>query len=65
MLLAPRFREGRLLARAARAISSTRSLTLRLRSRSLDPAAPAILVTFFIVRVSTRTPSPNRLLSVG
>src|SRR6516162_3798248 len=53
------------LARAARAISSIRSLTLRLRSRSLAPAAPAMLVIFFIVRVSTRTPSPNKLLSVG
>jgi hypothetical protein len=53
------------LARAARAISSTRHLTLRLRSRSWVPAAPAIPVIFCIVRVSTRTPSPNRLLSVG
>jgi hypothetical protein len=50
------------LLRAARAISSIRSFTLRLRSRSLAPAAPAI---FCIVRVSTRTPSPNKLLSVG
>jgi hypothetical protein len=53
------------LARAARAISSTRSLTLRLRSRNLAPAAPAIPVIFLIVRVGTRTPSPNKLLSVG
>jgi hypothetical protein len=53
------------LARAARAISSTRSLTLRLRSRSLAPTAPEILMIFFIVRVSNRTPPPNRLLSVG
>ena len=52
------------MARAARAISSTRSLTLRLRSRSRAPAAPAIAVILFIARVSTRTPSPNKLLSV-
>src|SRR5712671_7159948 len=49
----------------ARAMSSTRSFTLRLRSRNLAPTSPAILVIFFIVRVSTRTPSPNRLESVG
>jgi hypothetical protein len=36
-----------------------------LRSRSLAPAAPVMPMIFFIVRVSTRTPSPNRLLSVG
>jgi len=53
------------LLRAVRAISSTRSFTLRLRSRSLAPAAPAMPAIFFIVRVSTRTPSPNKLLSVG
>jgi tripartite-type tricarboxylate transporter receptor subunit TctC len=29
------------------------------------PALPAILVIFFMVRVSTRTPSPNKLESVG
>jgi tripartite-type tricarboxylate transporter receptor subunit TctC len=29
------------------------------------PALPAILVIFFMVRVSTRTPSPNNLESVG
>jgi len=53
------------LERAARAIPSTRSLMLRLRSRRAVPAAPAIAVTFFIVRISTRTPSPSRLESVG
>ena len=44
---------------------ASRSFTLRLRSRSLAPASPAILVIFFIVRVSTRTPSPSKLESVG
>jgi Putative transposase len=48
-----------------RAISRTRSLTLRLRSRNLVPTSPAILVIFFMVRVSTRSPSPRRLESVG
>jgi hypothetical protein len=38
---------------------------LRLRSRNLAPTLPAILVIFFMVRVSTRTPSPNKLESVG
>src|SRR5262249_39455126 len=53
------------LARAARPISITRCFTLRLRSRSLHPTSPVILVIFFMTRVSTRTPSPNRELSVG
>ena len=53
------------LARAARAISSMRSFTLRLRSRNFVPTSPAILVIFFITRVSTRTPSPSKLESVG
>jgi hypothetical protein len=53
------------LARAARAMSRTRSLTLRLRLRSLVPTSPAMAVIFFIMRVSTRTPSPSRLESVG
>ena len=43
----------------------TRSIKLRVRSRSLVPAAPATALTFFITRVKTRTPSPSRLLSVG
>jgi len=51
--------------RAARAISNARSLTLRLRSRSFTPTLPTTLVIFFIVRVSTRTPSSNKRLSVG
>jgi len=53
------------LARAVRAISSSRSFTLRLRSRSFVPAAPAIFVIWFMVRISTLTPSPNSVLSVG
>src|SRR6202022_1050150 len=56
---------GLALERAARAVSSTRRFTLRLRSRSLAPTSPAIFVIFLMGRVSTRTPSPNRLLSVG
>jgi hypothetical protein len=51
--------------RAVRAISSRRNFTLRLRSRSLAPAAPAISVIRRIARVSTRTPSPSNVLSVG
>jgi len=46
-------------------MSNPRSFTLRLRSRSLAPAAPAILAIFFMMRVSTRTPSPSKLESVG
>jgi len=46
-------------------MSSTLSFTLRLRSRNLAPTLPAISVIFFMVRVSTRTPSPNKLESVG
>jgi hypothetical protein len=38
---------------------------LRIRSRSRVPAFPVTAVTFFIVRVSTRAPSPSKLLSVG
>jgi hypothetical protein len=38
-------------------MSSTLSFTLRLRSRNLAPTLPSILVIFFMVRVSTRTPS--------
>jgi hypothetical protein len=53
------------LERAALAISNTRSFTLRLRSRSVVPTTPAIAVIFFMIRVSTRTPSPSRLESVG
>jgi hypothetical protein len=53
------------LERAARAISSTRSFTVLRRSHNLAPASPAIVVIFFIVRISTRTPSPNKLESVG
>ena len=48
------------MARAIRAISNSRSFTLRLRSRSLVPTAPTISVIFFMVRVSTRTPSPSK-----
>src|SRR5580700_6780218 len=46
-------------------MSSTLSFTLRLRSRSLVPASPTICVIFFMVRMSTRTPSPSKLESVG
>ena len=53
------------LERAARAMSSTCSFTVRLRSHSLAPVSPAIVVIFFMVRISTRTPSPNKLESVG
>src|SRR6478672_9669128 len=53
------------LERAARATSSTLSFTLRLRSRSLVPASLTICVIFFMVRMSTRTPSPSKLESVG
>ena len=42
-------------------MSSTRSFTVRLRSRNCAPTSPAIAAIFFIVRVSTRTPSPSRL----
>ena len=42
-------------------MSSTVSFTLRLRSRSLVPASPTICVIFFLVRMSTRTPSPSKL----
>jgi hypothetical protein len=45
--------------------SSGRNLTLRLRSRSRVPIGPAIFVIRCIVRVSTRTPSPSSVLSVG
>jgi len=64
----PRFSRSWLcgpFARVARAMSSTRSLTLRLRSRSFAPTSPTIAVIFFIARVRTRTPSPSRLESVG
>ena len=37
----------------------------RLRSRICVPALPATVVTFFMMRVRTRTPSPSKLLSVG
>jgi hypothetical protein len=37
----------------------------RLRSRICVPALPATAVTFFMMRVSTRTPSPSKVLSVG
>ena len=40
-------------------------VVLRLRSRSLAPPGPAILAIRCIVRVSTRTPSPSSVLSVG
>jgi len=53
------------LARATRPISSSRNFTLRLRSRIFAPTSPAMAVIFFITRVSTRTPSPSRLESVG
>jgi hypothetical protein len=53
------------LIRAARPISATRRCTLRIRFRIFVPASPATAVTFFISRVSTRRPSPSRLLSVG
>src|SRR5262249_18357746 len=33
--------------------------------RSARVTAPTILVIFFMVRVSTRTPSPSKVLSVG
>ena len=46
-------------------MSNISSFTLQLRSRSLVPAAPAIAVIFFMMRVNTRTPSPSRLESVG
>jgi hypothetical protein len=46
---------------ASRAISSTRSFTLRLRSRNLVPTSPEILVIFFIARVSTRSRSQSKL----
>jgi hypothetical protein len=48
-----------------RPISSSRSFTLRLRSRSLVPTTPTMSVIFFMVRVSARTPSPSNVLSVG
>src|SRR5437762_12923390 len=51
--------------RPSDAQSDPRSFTLRLRSHSLAPVLPAILVIFFMVRISTRTPSPNKLESVG
>src|SRR4029077_6006088 len=47
------------LARPPRPISSRRSFTLRVRSRSLVPTVPAIVVILRMMRVSTRTPSPN------
>ncbi len=53
------------LPRLARAISTTRNFTRRVRSRSFVPTSPATSVGLFIKRVSTRTPSPNKLLSVG
>src|ERR1035441_849270 len=53
------------LLRAARPISRIRYFTLRLRSRSLAPTSPAMAAIRFIARVSTRTPSPSKLLSVG
>jgi hypothetical protein len=37
----------------------------RVRSRNKVPTGPDISPTFFMTRISTRTPSPNRLLSVG
>jgi hypothetical protein len=37
----------------------------RLRSRICLPTLPTLAATFFIMRVSTRTPSPSNVLSVG
>lgn len=54
-----------LLSRLARAISSIRCLTLLVRSRKRVAAAPTTWLTFFMTRVSTRTPSLSSVLSVG
>src|ERR1022692_4400894 len=54
-----------LLLRLTRAISTARSFTLRERSRNFVPTSPAPSVTRFMTRVSTRRPSPSKLLSVG
>jgi hypothetical protein len=53
------------LFRLARAIAKTFNFADRLRSRICVPALPATAVTFFMMRVSTRTPSPSKELSVG
>ena len=58
-------RKKRRRNRATRPISSRRSFTLRVRSRSLVPTVPAIVVILRMMRVSTRTPSPSKVLSVG
>ena len=41
------------------------SIPLRVRSRTLRFNFPALVSIFFILRVSTRAPSPSRLESVG
>src|SRR5262249_34051761 len=58
------------LARATRPISSSRNLTLRLRSRSFVPTAPAIRVIFF--HGADQRPNPisqqgavGRMVNVG
>src|ERR1039458_6587989 len=51
--------------RLARPISIKRCPTLRWRSRTFSPISPATSVICRMIRVSTRTPSPNIALSVG
>jgi len=53
------------LFRLARAIAKIFNLADRLRSRIGVPTLPATAVTFFMMRVKTRTPSPSKVLSVG
>ena len=53
------------LAPAAAGVRPTLGSRRRPRSRSFAPAWPVNLAIFRTVRVSTRTPSPNKLLSVG
>jgi hypothetical protein len=47
------------------AIARTRLFTLRVRSRTFRFNFPACFSIFFMVRVSTRAPAPNKLESVG
>ena len=64
MFLSARF-AFRAQSRSTRAIASTRLRMLRMRSRTLRFRPPDLDSIFFIVRVSTRAPSPNKLLMVG
>src|SRR5499427_4649472 len=53
------------LDRLSQAICITRRPIVRRRSRNRVPCSPTRSLICFMIRVSTRVPSPNRLLSVG